>query len=69
MCRHLTAPTSAFSISCRSAILTKLSDSSVPVSSQLRRALTETKNRCQGNGLPILRLRAPAARQVSETDI
>jgi hypothetical protein len=27
MCRKLTGPTSAFSITCRSAILTKLSDS------------------------------------------
>jgi hypothetical protein len=33
MCRNVTAPTSAFSIACRSAILIKLSDSSVPASS------------------------------------
>jgi len=48
MCRNVTAPTLAFSITCRQAILTKLSDSPVPASGQLRRALAGTKNRCPG---------------------
>jgi hypothetical protein len=33
MCRNLTTPTSAFSVTCRAEILTKLSDSSVPANS------------------------------------